>query len=84
MDEEKIRNLISQAKEEYNHPTMTLAPFKKWADSFEGGEEYNTVKSIYDFIYNRNKRPSTFLWRISDFFEEEIFKYVSSVNIQSR
>jgi len=78
MDEEKIRNLISQSDEAYEN-SSDMGEFKKWTNNFSG-EEYVITSSIYEFICIKNKRPSTFIWYLPA-FKEEIFKHVSSVNI---
>ena len=78
INEEKIRDLISQSGEAYE-TSYDMKEFKEWTDAFNG-EEYVITSSIYEFICIKNKRPSTFIWYLPA-FKEEIFKHVSSVNM---
>lgn len=76
MDERKIGELISEAKENYNDKDYTH--FMQWASGFKGKEEERIVSQIADFIYKRNMSPATLIWRITNFYEKEILKYLSN------
>jgi hypothetical protein len=71
---EKTTKLLSEAKENFND--KSYAHFIEWVNSFNGNEEGKIVRLIYDFIESQSKRPSTMIWRIDDFYEDKIKKYL--------
>ena len=78
MNEREIKELVSEAKENYND--KDYIHFIQWASGFKGKEEEIKVSQIADFIYKRNMSPSTLILRITDFYEKEILKYLSNKN----
>ncbi|MCL5018244.1 MAG: hypothetical protein M1416_00545 [Candidatus Pacearchaeota archaeon] len=74
MYEEKIKELLSQAKENYNN--KSYVQFTDWVNSFNGDYGGEIVRMIYQFIDKRNMRPSTLIWRIDKFYEDEIMKFL--------
>ena len=79
MYEEKIKRLLSEAKEIYNNPRPeAYENFIKWTKSFDGDEDGKIVKEIYNFIAKKNNSPSTLMYRIDNFYEEEILKHLSN------
>lgn len=73
---EKTTKLLSEAKANFDDKSYTH--FIEWVDSFNGNEDEKIVRLIYDFIEERHKRPSTMVWRIDKFYEEEILKYLTN------
>lgn len=76
MDLEKATKLLSEAEENYND--KTYAHFIEWVNSFNGNEEGKIVRLIYEFIDSKHKKPSTMIWRIDKFREEQILEYLSN------
>lgn len=78
-DENKMKNLISEAKEVYNNPSPdAYNNFIKWANSFNGDEDGKIVEEIYNFVAKKNNHPSTLIFRIDRFYEKEILNYLSN------
>lgn len=79
MNEEEIRNLISQADVAYDSCQETIEPFTQWKDSFIGKKEYPIVNLIYNIVIEKKQSPNTLIYRISS-IEEELFEKISSNN----
>ncbi len=75
-----MKELVSEAKENYNN--KDYLHFMRWVSGFKGKEEEMKVSQIADFIHKRNMSPSTLIWRITDFYEKEILKYLSNKILQ--
>ena len=64
MNTGEIEGFVSETSTLYNSNFGKGYDFKKWRDSFIGTERDGVAKIIYDFINERNKSPSTLLWKI--------------------
>ncbi len=77
MDEERIKEILSEGVGIYNNPQTNLEHFENWTKSFKG-EEYVIANSFYESMRVRNQRPSTFRWKVDRFLKEEIFQEISN------
>ena len=76
MNTEEITRFVSETITLYNSNFGKGYDFKKWRDSFSGTEKYEAAILIYDFIKDRNKSPSTLLWKIYLHDEQEILERI--------
>ena len=72
MDERDLRVLVKEAGRAYSCAGMS--GLEGWVRSKNGNKDY--AQQIYEIISERNSSPSTSLFSISSFLEEEIIKRI--------
>ena len=81
MDEEEVKNLVSEARKAYNSDERSIQPLMAWRDRFKEAREYGVVNVIYKVIIKRHGKQSTFMPEIDDYRQEGILEEVLSNNL---
>lgn len=77
MNKEKIESLISKVAEKYNGCFSTLSPLYKFKEDLKNEEDLKIFNLIFDYIKEKNQRPSTFIYNINGFHKKNLLDCVS-------
>ncbi len=77
---EKTTKLLSEGAEIYNSSSPeAYTNFIRWTDSFNGNKEGDIVRIIRQYIEEKNNSPNGLVWRIDDFYYNELLKTVQLI-----